>query len=132
MFYLCTNLSIFDTRVGGAVGRRHTDDHDRFVSRDHVEIINIDIGNDCIYFRVLSKNGIALMRGTTQEWTYHPLHDVFHARRGDVVSLHVVRQSSRPCRVDSLVWENMREEACFRVVTEDDLIAELETQLFTQ
>ena len=129
MFYLCTSRSIFDTRVDGTVGRQHTDDRDKYVSREHLKITRIDNENECIHFKVLSQNGIA-MCGMSKQWIYFEKEDIFQAFRGDVVSLHVVRRSARPCRVDSLVSENMHDASCFRVVTEDDLIAELEEQLF--
>ena len=119
--YLCSDTAIFQVWEGATVGRRHTDDHDTFVSREHVTILSVD--DDHLVLQVLSINGIAVWSSTDGSWTYYPRDSQCIAFKGDTLSLHVVRRS--PCRVDSLTAANMHFPSCFHIATEDDLVAEV-------
>ena len=118
--YLCSDGGIFEVWQGATVGRQHTNDHDKFVSRRHVTILEID--DDYLVLQVLSINGIAVWSSTGGNWTYYPRASQCLLFQGDTLSLHVIRRS--PCRVDSLTAANMHQPSCFHLASEDDLVAE--------
>ena len=116
MIYFCSGRFIYQATNGATLGRKHTDDYDKHVSREHVRM---ECYENFAILEVLGNNGIAVWSALLGKWTYFEKGTRTVVVANDMLSLHVIRSS--PCRKDSLTMHNMNRAACFGIVGEEDL-----------